>query len=294
MLAKAYRQLRIIIIPLCLVLLFYLFLLVLPFPELNAYRTRSYGTVLSDRNGTVLRVLPAADGVKREWASLDEIPSGAVRIFIQAEDRRFYFHPGVDPISLAGSLVRNLKARRVVSGASTITMQLARLVHPHGGGMAGKIREAWDALRIEAKLSKKEILELWLNGIPFGSNIEGLPAMTRARFGRSISRIDENRAALLAAVPRRPFLYDPAVNPEAAVSAALALSSSCGLGLREDDLREAAQEAVRPVQGPVDPRAPFLAPHFTERIAATLPDAHGTVRTTLDAGLQRYAEEQLA
>ena len=283
------------------IVLFYLFLLFLPFPELNAYRERSYGTVISDRNGSVLRVLPAGDGVKREWAQLGEIPQGAVKILIRAEDRRFYFHPGVDIVSLAGSFLRNQKAGRIVSGASTITMQLARLVHPHPGGFKGKIREAWDALRLEAKLSKREILELWLNGIPFGSNIEGLPAMTRARFGRSINQLDDARAALLAAVPRRPGLYDPAVNPDAAVSAALALSERCRLGLREDELREAAKEASRPVSGPADPRAPFLAPHFTERLAAMITNGEGSgkarstkVQSTLDLKLQRYAEEQLA
>ena len=316
------KKLRFIIIPLCCILLFYLFLLVLPFPELDAYRGRSYGIILSDRNGNVLRVLPAADGVKREWAPLGEIPPGTVRIFIRAEDSRFYFHPGVDIFSLAGSLARNIKAHRIVSGASTITMQLARLVNPHRGGLSGKIREAWDALRLEAKLSKKQILELWLNGIPFGSNIEGLPAMTRARFGRSIAQLDDSRAALLAAVPRRPGLYDPAVNPDAAVSAALTLSERCGLGLKETDLREAAAEAGKNISGPSDPRTPFWAPHFTERLAGMISgsrasgsagssstgsfsadslafdtstfDSSGRLRTTLDLGLQRYAEDQLS
>ena len=296
-----------IFIPLCSFALFYLFLLVLPFPELKAYREKPYGTVLSDRNGTVLRVLPASDGIKREWAPLDEIPSGAAKIFIRAEDRRFYFHFGIDVVSLAGSLYRNYKAARIVSGASTITMQLARLVHPHGGGFAGKLGEAYDALRIEAKLSKKEILTLWLNGIPFGSNIEGLPAMARARFGRSINQLDETRAALLAAVPRRPNLYDPAVNPEAAISSALALSERCGLGLKISELREAAMEAALLPQGSSDSRSPFLAPHFTERISAMLTDPNAqdsflartsshahAIRTTLDLGMQRYAEELLS
>jgi penicillin-binding protein 1C len=298
---------KILFILVCLPVFFYLFLKILPFPELNAYRERSFGTVVTDRNGNVLRVFPADDGVKREWASLGEIPAGALKIFIRAEDRRFYFHPGIDVFSLAGSFQRNIKAGRTVSGASTITMQLARLVSPHSGGLAGKLREARDAVRIEAKLSKKEILELWLNGIPFGSNIEGLPAMTRGRFGRSIGELDENRAALLAAVPRRPGLYDPAINPEAAVSAAIALSERAGLALREDELMEAAKEAGRNALGPADSRAPFLAPHFTERITKDIyHGVHGvtrsnkknldfsTVKTTLDLGLQCYAEDLLA
>jgi len=284
----------------CSVILFYLFLLILPFPELEAFRERSWGTVISDRNGTVLRVLPAADGVKREWASLGEIPPGAVKIFIRSEDRRFYFHPGIDIIAIGRSFLRNAQERRVVSGASTITMQLARMINPHSGGWGGKIREAWDAIRLEVKLSKKEILELWLNSIPFGSNIEGLPAMTRSRFGRPINQLDDNRAALLAAVPRRPGFYDPAVNPDAAVSAALALSERSGLGLREDELREAAKEAAVVSQSLEDPRVPFFAPHFTERMRLSdvndrsyvLSDTK--IRSTLDLGLQRYAEELLA
>ncbi len=195
---------------LILVVLFCVGCLLFRFPELDAFRHRSWGTVISDRNGVVLRVLPADNGVKREWVPLSEIPPGAVRIFIRAEDRRFYFHSGVDVFSLVAGFYRNLKAGRTVSGASTITMQLARLVHPHSGGMRGKIVEAWDAIRLEANLSKKEILELYLNSIPFGSNIEGLAAITRARFGSSVKELDDNRAALLASVPRRPLLYDPA------------------------------------------------------------------------------------
>ena len=285
-----------------IILLFYLFLLILPFPELASYRQRLYGLEINDRSGNILRVLPAADGVKREWTALPGISPGAVKVFIKAEDRRFYFHPGIDIFSLAASIARNLKEGRIVSGASTITMQLARLVRPHGGGMKGKIREAWDALRIEAKLSKKQILELWLNNIPFGSNIEGLPAMTRARFGRPIGQLDESRAALLAVVPRRPFLYDPALNPGAAVSAAMALSERCGLNLKEDELGEAAKEAVKKNSGPDDPRTPFLAPHFTERISgmvsgsgsAAVKNAHrNQIQSTLDLRLQRIAEEEL-
>jgi len=278
--------------------LFCIGFLLLRFPELDAFRHRSWGTVITDRNGVVLRVLPADNGVKREWVPLSEIPPGAVRIFIRAEDRRFYFHFGLDVFSLAASIYRNLKAGRTVSGASTITMQLARLVHPHSGGMRGKIVEAWDAIRLEANLSKKEILELYLNSIPFGSNIEGLAAITRARFGSSVRELDDNRAALLASVPRRPLLYDPALNPEAAVSAAMALSARCRLDLREEELRQAAKSAAIPASSQDDPRAPFFAPHFTERLARMEPSAESNVRSrvqsTLDLGFQLFAEEELA
>ncbi|MDR1318588.1 MAG: transglycosylase domain-containing protein, partial [Treponema sp.] len=276
------------------------FLRFLPYPELEVYESRSRGLAVYDRNGRILRVFPADDGVKREWVFLRDLPAGARRIFIRAEDRRFYFHPGVDPVAVAAGFLRNLRAGRVVSGASTITMQLARLVKPHGPGLKGKIGEAFDALRLEARLSKKRILELWFNGIPFGSNIEGIAAITRARFGRDISGLDDSRAVLLAVIPRRPGLYDPALNPEAALSAAAALSRRCGLDPDGASLREALADAS-PARLP-EAKSPFAAPHFSERVAALyralsaesaaapagLP--RGSLRTTLDSEKQFYAE----
>ncbi|MDR1252905.1 MAG: transglycosylase domain-containing protein [Treponema sp.] len=281
----------------------------IPYPELEHYQKRSYGFAVLDRNGRTLRVFPAEDGVKREWASLAEIPAVALRVFIRAEDRRFYLHPGVDPLAITAAAVRNWRAGHTVSGASTITMQLARLIKPRRSGLAGKAREAFDALRIEARLSKKQILELWINGIPFGSNVEGLPAMMRARFGRELGRLDDTRAALLAVIPRRPGLYDPAINPQAAVSAAAALSRRCRLGLDEAALWEAAAEAAPGPAGESSltefaaPRNPFYAPHFTGRAAeiyrnTALPlsaaTRRGPLHTTLDLELQLYAEKRLS
>ncbi|MDR1373735.1 MAG: transglycosylase domain-containing protein, partial [Treponema sp.] len=272
-------------------------LILVPYPELATYRSRSRGLVMRDRNGTVLRVLPADDGIKREWVDLEDIPPGTVRIFVRAEDRRFYAHPGVDPVAAAGSAVRNLRAGRIVSGASTITMQLARLIRARRPGVRGKLDEAWDALRLEVRLSKREILELWFNGIPFGSNIEGLAAMTRARFGIPVGRLDDSRAALLAVIPRRPALYDPAIDPGAAVRAALALSRREGLNPDGEALMAAIAEAGLPAgEAAATDRFPFYAPHFTGRLAR-MPEIRsvkqGEVKTSLDLPLQIFAEERL-
>jgi penicillin-binding protein 1C len=291
-----FRRVKLLFLAAVLAVLAAVFRLVLalvPYPELTSYCSRSYGLVIRDRNGAALRVLPAEDGVKREWVDLEDIPPGAVRVFIRAEDRRFYFHPGVDPLAALRSAVRNLMAGRILSGASTITMQLARLIRVREPGLAGKLGEAWDALRLEARLSKKEILELWFNGIPFGSNIEGLAAMTRARFGVPVERLDDAGAALLAVIPRRPALYDLAANSAAAVRAAAALSQRCGLNLDAATLRAAVETT--------DSRdlAPFYAPHFTERIAG-LPEFRSparrgerAARTSLDLPIQIFAEEAL-
>jgi penicillin-binding protein 1C len=285
-------------------------LTLLPYPELAAYRERSYGLVIEDRKGVTLRVFPSLEGVRREWVPLEEIPAGAARIFLKAEDRRYYVHPGIDIIAVIRSAARNIKARRIVSGASTITMQLARLVRARSGGYGAKLAEAWDALRLEARLSKREILELWLNGIPFGSNIEGLAAVTRARFGLPIAALDDRRALLLAVIPRRPGRYDPALNPEAAVRAAGLLARRCGLDMDPADLRAAAEEAASSAGS--RERSPFFAPHFTGRLAAEIrergssetgasgsaPDAGPggrprRVMSTLDLGLQNYGRDLL-
>jgi penicillin-binding protein 1C len=282
---------RKIIYAICAILLFiHLTLRLTPYPELAAYRGRSWGFAALDRNGRTLRVFPAEDGVKREWAALDTIPEGTLRVFLRAEDRRFYFHGGIDPLAIAAAFARNRRAGRTVSGASTITMQLARLIKPHRRNMAGKIGEAFDALRLEARLSKKQILELWINGIPFGSNIEGIAAISRARFGREPAALDDGRAALLAVIPRRPGLYDPALRPEAAVNAALGLSRR--LKLDEAALQAAAAEAAAEVRA--ETKNPFFAPHFTARVAAAAGNRRAPLRTTLDLDLQSYAERRLA
>jgi penicillin-binding protein 1C len=272
-----------------------------PYPELADYRNRSYGYTALDRNGRPLRVFPSADGVKREWLPIDEIPAGVLGIFVRAEDARFYLHPGIDPAAIIAAGIRNLRAGHVVSGASTITMQLARLLKPRDHGLRGKLLEALDALRLEARLSKKQILELWINGIPFGGNIEGLPAASRSRFGREAKGLDDARAVLLAVIPRRPGLYDPARfantarfanagrSESVAINAALALARRCRLNLDETALIEAAAEAD---PGKLtDEKTPFHAPHFTDRVAAVNKQP---VRTTLDLDLQLYAEKRLA
>jgi penicillin-binding protein 1C len=263
-----------------------------PYPELDRYQNRSYGCAALDRYGRLLRLFPAADGVKREWAPLEEIPTGVLRVFIRAEDRRFYLHPGVDPIAIMAAGLRNLRSGRTVSGASTITMQLARLIKPRGHGLREKLYEATDALRLEARLSKKQILELWINGIPFGSNIEGLAAASRARFGREPAQLDDARAVLLAVIPRRPGLYDPALNPQTAVNAALALSRRCGLKLDEAALMETAADAAP--EKLTDEKAPFYAPHFTDRVIKMSPIEKKHLRTSLDLDLQKYAQKRLA
>jgi penicillin-binding protein 1C len=276
------------------IVLVHITLSLIPFPELDTFRARSYSVIIQDSNEVTLRVIPSRDGVKREWVNLDHVPSGVKRTFIRAEDRRFYVHAGVDALSVAASAWRNFRADEIVSGASTITMQLARIIKPHPQNMKGKMTEAFDALRLEARLSKREILELWLNNIPFGSNIEGIGAMARNRFGLEVEQLDDVHAAILAIIPRRPSLYDPLYNEEASCKAAAELARYCNLAISEEEIR-AVITGIKSVND--EKRSPFSAPHFTDRLAAIIRDnensSQRTIKSTLNLTMQNFAERQL-
>ncbi|MDR1215364.1 MAG: penicillin-binding protein 1C [Treponema sp.] len=283
------KILKVLLIFALAVALFYTVLRLSPYHELDEFQgNRSYGAALLDVKGRIMRVFPAKDGVKREWVDLKDIPKPAVDVFIKAEDRRFYVHSGVDPIAVIASFFRNVQAGRNVSGASTITMQLARMITPHERTFSAKIREAFNALRLETRLSKGNILELWFNNIPFGSNIEGIQSFTRERFGIDASELDAERAVVLAVVPRRPRLFDPAVNQDANLSAAKVLAKKC-----KADTSALAQYSA---QAAAFEGNPFFAPHFSERVKTLLDTKNktGTVQTTLDLDVQTYAEQRLS
>src|SRR5206468_2134218 len=123
---------------------------------------------------------------------------------LAAEDRRFYLHPGVDPAAIVRASVQNLRARRIVSGGSTISMQLARLLDPRPRGVRAKTAQALLALRIELHLTKKEILAEYLSRAPMGNRIVGFEAASRVYFGKPASQLSPAEAATLASVPRAP------------------------------------------------------------------------------------------
>jgi penicillin-binding protein 1C len=262
----------------------------IPYPELHEFQeNRSYSAVLLDVNLRTIRAFPSKSGVKREWVDLKDLPKTVVDVFIKAEDRRFYIHPGVDPLAIAAGALRNISARRNVSGASTIAMQLARMISPHKRTLSGKIYEAFNAIRLETRLSKKEILELWLNNIPFGGNIEGIQSFTRERFGISASELDVEQAVVLAVVPRRPRLFDPTINKDAAISAITALAKKC-------KITDVSALSVAVAQAAAASAPPFFAPHFSERVKAliNIEDKPKIIHTTLDLDVQNYAEQRLS
>ncbi|MDT8287994.1 MAG: transglycosylase domain-containing protein, partial [Elusimicrobiales bacterium] len=186
----------------------------------------------------------------------------------------------------------NRSSGRVVSGASTVSMQLARRIAPAGYGMRAKIIEAWNALRLELRLPKREILELWLNTLPLGANVEGIASGSREYFGREAEVLSLEESALLALIPRNPRRYAPAAGNSEARDAALTLLRRAGYN--------ADSAAVTAALGEAEERAqvagyPFLAPHFV-RLAASRYRGRGEspVATTLDVKLQRLLEDAVA
>lgn len=250
---------------------------------------------ITDRHGTVLRTTRSGDGSRARWVSLSSIDPDLLTAFIAVEDRRFLRHDGIDGRAVARAARDNLRARQVVSGASTITMQVARLISPAGRSWTGKARQAAWALRLEAHLSKQEILEQYLNRVPLGQGTVGVDAAAALYFEASAMRLGLGQAATLAGLARAPSRDNPMSSEARASSrraAALKQIERAGYASAAE-VQRATGEAllVR------DRTAPFHAPHFTTHIVARargLAEASGEAwRSSLDLELQRGIEREV-
>ncbi|MFN7553355.1 MAG: transglycosylase domain-containing protein, partial [Pseudomonadota bacterium] len=186
-----------------------------PIPDLSA----SGAPVVVARDGRPLRAFPAADGVWRYRVAPADVAPEYLDALIGYEDRWFFHHRGVNPFAIARAAGQALRHGEVVSGGSTITMQVARLVEPIPRTPLGKLKQALRAAQIERRLSKDEILTLYLNLAPFGGNLEGVEAASWAFLGKSARRLSHAEAALLAVLPQAPSRLRPDRHPEAARAA---------------------------------------------------------------------------
>jgi penicillin-binding protein 1C len=242
---------------------------------------------VTDHAGRLLYRVPGPGGSYTARLSRQELTPAVREVFVRLEDRRFFHHRGIDPLAVARAGLENLRRGRAVSGASTITMQAARLLAPHGGGLGGKLLEALTALRLEATLSKEQILLLYLNLLPFGGNTTGLAAAAEAYFDRSLGELAPGQLLLLAILPRAPAALDPFRHPEALRRAALALAGRVGVSAGGV---EQALASIR--RGRAVLRAPHFAFHILNelpRLAASIPAGEMLVRvvTTLDLEVYR-------
>jgi len=255
-------------------------------PDLD--EARAVSTTVLDRHGQLLRAFTTPEGRWRLPVEPDEIDQRYLAMLMTFEDKRFYSHPGVDARSLARAAWQLASHGRIISGASTLTMQVARLVEGHyeRSGPA-KLRQIVEALRLERHLSKREILALYLRLAPFGGNIEGVRAASLAYFGKEPRRLSLGEAALLVALPQSPEMRRPDRSPDAArIARNRVLARAVGAGVISKAEAERAQ--AEPV--PHDRRAfPKLAPHLAEAEVMAKPSK--TVHhLTIDRGVQRSLE----
>jgi penicillin-binding protein 1C len=243
--------------------------------------------VVVDRDGASLRVFANGAGRWRLPATAGEVAPLYLRMLLAVEDRRFKAHPGIDPLAMARASWQNLVAGRTVSGASTLSMQVARLLEPRPRTLRSKLLEALRALQLEARLGKTGVLDLYLVLAPFGGNLDGVRAASRAYFGKEPGALDPAEAALLVALPRSPSRLRPDRHPDAARAArdaVLARAEAAGV----IDAATRAEAMAAPVPSARLPW-PFTAPHLARRALAARPGA-AVVRTTVDGDLQRAVE----
>ncbi|UNM22739.1 peptidoglycan glycosyltransferase PbpC [Pseudomonas sp. ArH3a] len=245
--------------------------------------------VVLAEDGTPLWRFADANGVWRYPVQTSEVSPYYLDALLTYEDRWFYEHPGVNPLALVRATWQNLTGARVVSGGSTLSMQVARLLDPHSRTFHGKLRQLWRTAQLEWHLSKDEILNLYLNRAPFGGTLQGVAAASWAYLGKSPAQLTHAEAALLAVLPQAPSRLRPDRHPQRAQQA------------RDKVLRRLAEFQVWP-QSAVDEAleeplllAPRLEPSLAPLLARRLnrPDSPPLIRTTLDATLQRRLEDLL-
>jgi penicillin-binding protein 1C len=274
--------------------------LVLPLPPELASPGAVPSLVIEDRHGLTLRTTRAADGSRGGWIPLAEVSPTLLQAFLAAEDHRFFDHPGIDPRAVARAARDNLRARRIVSGASTISMQTARLLRPAPRTWRGKLAQLLWAIRLEARLDKARILEQYLNRVPLGQGAVGVAAGASLYFGADARELSLGQAALLAALAHAPSRDNPLVDPARAATQRQRVLNRMG-ALGYAGAEELARAATEPVMRPTATNT-FLAPHFTTRlllataeggIASPATPTTGTWRTTLDLELQRALEAEV-
>lgn len=257
-----------------------------PFPK-EAIK-REPAVLLTDKDGKPIRFFLPQDEQWRLPAELEEISPGLINAVIASEDRWFHYHPGVNPFAVMRALYTNIRAGKVVSGGSTIPMQIARLANPNPRTLLPKLEEAFRAFQLKWDFKDDELIEIYLNIAPYGGNIEGVGAASYFYFGKSPRALSSAEIALLTVLPRSPNTYDPTVNSLEAVRARNRLFMQLvkrGI-FKEITSREAIKEPVPKRRK----NPPFIAPHFAQFVFDKFRDKR-PLETTLDASIQRIAEE---
>ena len=263
-----------------------LFALDAAFPP-NLARARQASPVVLDRHGAWLRALPVEHGRWRIRADLSRTDPAFQRRLVAVEDARFWLHPGIDPVAIVRAAASAAIHGYPTSGASTLTMQTARLLEPRRRTLGAKLIEMIRALQIEARLSKRQILALYLTLTPYGGNLEGVRAASLSYFGHEPETLTDGEQALLIALPQSPEARRPDRRPEAARTARRAVLDKMIRAHRLTEV-EAAEAEAEPL--PHRTAFPALAWHATGELAHAAQASQASVVSTLDAGLQARLE----
>jgi penicillin-binding protein 1C len=246
-----------------------------------------YSTVVTDNRGDIIHVYLTADDKWRIRSGLDDISPLLKKTIIYKEDRHFYVHFGINPFSIVRAVVNNTLQGKRTSGASTITMQVARALQPKRRTYANKMIEIFRALQIEWKYSKDEILNMYCNLLPYGGNIEGMKAASLLYFGKEPDHLSLAEITALSIIPNRPSTLVIGKN-----NAAIEAERNKWLKRFEEDGFFTANEIADAVREPLTAtrkRFPTLAPHLAARLKR-----EGTVRTKLNMKIQSTTEKIVA
>lgn len=249
----------------------------------------AYARVVLDNQGKPLRAFADTSGVWRYPVTLSQVSPRYIEALLGYEDRHFWWHPGVNPVAMARGVWQWIYYGRAVSGGSTLTMQVARLIEPYHRSVPGKLRQMARALQLEWHYDKRTLLTVYLNRAPFGGNLEGVQAASFAYLGKSAAKLTHAEAALLAVLPQAPSRYRPDRHPERARAA------------RDKVMQRLVRQGAWPAsvweQGRIEPVlarghfTPMEAPLFARLAANSQPGA--LVHTTIDGNLQRWLEDRV-
>jgi len=248
-----------------------------------------YSHTVLDREGRLLRAYATSEGRWRLPATQKDVDPRFLKLLFAYEDKRFFNHHGVDPLSLARAAYQFAASRHIVSGGSTITMQVARLLEPREQRSFGvKLRQIVRALELEYVLAKSDVISLYLALAPYGGNLEGIRAASLAYFGKEPLRLSLAETALLVALPQSPESRRPDRFPEAARAArdrVLDRVAAAGAVPRDEIARAKSQPVPRERK-----QMPMFAPHAADQVVALEPDRR-IHRLTVDLPLQKALQE---
>ena len=283
---------KILVISLGIILLVLALSLYIPFPPELLQPASLVSLRILDRNGYLLREVLSDKEGKSQWVSLENISPNLILATVAAEDSRFYEHWGIDTRAILRAILQNIWAKKVISGASTLTQQVVKNVYHFPRNWFWKLVEIWYALRLEVSLSKDEIIIQYLNRIPYGNQTFGIKAACWLYFDKPPSHLSLAEAAFLAGLPRGPSLYNPYrhfVRAKKRQEEVLRRMLNKGVVTQE-----AYKRALKEPLNIIPPQASFRAPHFSDLILARIPLKErqniSSIRTTLDFELQKDVE----